>query len=257
VTPDLLVSVLTPSFNQGVFLEENIESVLSQDSPRIEHIIVDGGSSDATLEVLEKYDSEVKWISEPDRGQAHALNKGLAMANGEVIGWLNADDTYLPNAVSTSIRVLSDCPAITMTYSRVLEIDAQGRPLGEYPYLEPFDLDRYLNVNPGIIPQQGVFIRADAIREVGGWDESRHMAMDYDLFLKVAARNPSAVLLIDDILANFRRHDLAKTSLGNFYPEVVDISRAYGGRRYSTIFWRGAFYDLKTPLRILKRRLRG
>ena len=111
-----LVSVVTPSFNQAAFIEETIQSVLKQDYPHIEHIVVDGGSTDGTVDILQRY-PHLRWISEPDCGQSDALNKGFAMARGEILGWLNSDDTYNAGGVSTGLHCEVSHPVLALVYS--------------------------------------------------------------------------------------------------------------------------------------------
>ncbi|HLA97025.1 MAG TPA: glycosyltransferase family 2 protein, partial [Anaerolineales bacterium] len=129
-----LVSIVTPSFNQGRFLEETIQSVLAQDYPRIEYLIVDGGSTDGSLEIIRRYADRLGWwVSEPDRGQTEALNKGFARARGEIFAWLNSDDTYLPQAVSEAVAYLQAHPEAGMVYGDANLVDEHGRVIGKFP----------------------------------------------------------------------------------------------------------------------------
>lgn len=138
-----LVSVVTPSYNKAPFLEEAIKSVISQDYPNTECLVMDGGSTDLTLDTLRKYSGKIQWLSEPDQGQADAINKGFKMAKGEILGWLNADDTYNPKTVSRVIEHFLANPEIIMVYGDAYFIDKEGRIIGEYP-TEPFHLQRLL-----------------------------------------------------------------------------------------------------------------
>ena len=121
-----LVSIVTPSYNHGRYIEETIQSVLNQDYPNLEYLVIDGGSSDNTVEILKKYEGRLTWISEKDRGQADAINKGFRMANGEILAWLNSDDTYLPGAVQHSVRYLEAHSEVAMLYGEGYHIDAEG-----------------------------------------------------------------------------------------------------------------------------------
>jgi len=153
-----LISIITPSYNQGKYLEETILSVLNQDYENIEYIVVDGGSSDNSLEVIKKYQSRLAWwVSEPDKGQTEAINKGFNRANGEIIAWLNSDDVYLPGTVSEAVRYLVDHPQIGMVYGELDFIDESGRVIGKFNAAQT-DLHR-LRRGYVHIPQPATFFR--------------------------------------------------------------------------------------------------
>ncbi|GAI34604.1 unnamed protein product, partial [marine sediment metagenome] len=126
------VSIITPSYNQGQFIEETIRSVLLQGYANLEYIIMDGGSTDDSVEIIRKYEPWLTyWVSEPDRGQAHAIDKGFARSTGEILAWLNSDDTYLPGAIAKSVRLLNDDPNAEAICGGELQIDSQGIVIAE------------------------------------------------------------------------------------------------------------------------------
>lgn len=183
-----LVSVITPSFNQGRFIEATIQSVMGQDYPHIEHIVVDGGSTDATLDILKKYDRRIRWVSEKDQGQGDAVNKGFAMARGSILGWLNSDDVYAPGAVSAAVRYLSSHPETVMLYGNADYIDEQGKVIGSYP-TEPFD--RLRLAEACFVCQPSVFLRSEVFGTVGPLDVGLDTCMDYDYWIRIAATYPA------------------------------------------------------------------
>lgn len=226
-----LVSIITPSFNQGQFIEETIESILTQDYSNIEHIVVDGGSTDGTLEILEKYskrDPRFRFISEPDRGQAHAINKGLKMAQGEIIGWLNSDDTYLPGAIDKAVNAFNINHNWAMVYGRGYHIDENNKIINSYPVKKYERLEDFFDFC--IICQPAAFIRKDILESVGGLDESYHFSLDYDLWIRIAKKYP--IGFIDHYLANTRLHADAKTTarvLDLGIPEIMKVSNTHFG----------------------------
>src|SRR5262249_42300420 len=135
------MTVVTPSFNQGRFIAETIESVLGQGYPRLEFIVIDGGSTDNTVEILKSYGDRLRWVSEPDDGQADAVNKGVALGSGEIVGWLNSDDTYAPGALQTIGRTFSTRSDLAVVYGDADHVLEDGTVHGPYP-TEPFDLKR-------------------------------------------------------------------------------------------------------------------
>lgn len=206
-----LVSIITPSYNQGSFIKETIESVLTQDYSNIEYIVIDGGSKDGTLEILNSYrntDSRFNFVSEPDRGQSHAINKGLKMAKGKIIGWLNSDDTYLPNAIKKAVESLKGDPNWGMVYGKAYATDKKNKALHPYP-VEPFNKNRLFE--RCIICQPAAFIRKEVFEEVGGVDESFFFCMDYELWMRIAKKHE--IGYIKAYLANSRCHDSSKTTL--------------------------------------------
>ena len=230
-----LVSIVTPSLNQGRFLREAIESVRAQTHEPVEHIVVDGGSTDDTLEILQGYE-DVRWVSEPDRGQSHALNKGFATARGEVLGWLNADDHYLPDAVAGGVRALEETGA-GLVYADVTRVNDDGVNPRRIRSRPTWDLWTELNAGCGVF-SPSVFFTREAFEAAGGLDESLHLTMDYDLWLRIGKRYP--VRHVDAVWSVQRIHDDAKTvsQRDEFWPERLKVSRRHGGRLVSPLLIR-------------------
>lgn len=194
-----LVSVVTPSFNSMQFVKETIESVKNQDYPNIEHVIVDGNSSDGTKELLKQY-GHLKWISEPDKGQSEAINKGFKMAKGEIIGWLNSDDTYEPGAVSFAVDCLVSNPGADIICTDVRIIDEKGDML-RIAKAEPFSIERLLESN--VVKQPTVFMRKKVIEAIGGLREDLHYVMDQEFWFRAGLKFKFDYIP-GRILANFR-----------------------------------------------------
>jgi GT2 family glycosyltransferase len=232
---ETLVSIVTPSLNQGRFLREAIESVRAQRHAPLEHVVVDGGSSDATLEILREYPS-LQWVSEPDRGQAHALNKGFARTRGRILGWLNGDDAYQPDAVAEAVEALTTTGA-GLVYADVVRVDDDGVNPRRIASRRPFDLWTELNLGCGIY-SPAVFFTREALEAAGPLDESLRYTMDYDLWLRIARRLP--VVGVDAVWGVQRLHDEAKTvaEFDRFWPERLRVSRRHGGRMLSPLLIR-------------------
>jgi glycosyltransferase involved in cell wall biosynthesis len=231
-SPTPLVSIVTPSLNQGAYIGDAIESVLTQDYPRIEHIVVDGGSTDETLEVLARY-PHLQWISEPDGGQADAVNKGFRLANGEIFGWLNADDLYMPGAVTAAVEAIrsSGC---ALVHGAWRQIDADGTVIRDVPVV-PFDYRRQLEAQNRVC-QPGAFFTREAFEEVGGLDRSYRYAMDFELWLKLG--KSYSVAHVDRIQGVYRYHSRSKTVAepAGFVAETWRASRTHGARLSSPLF---------------------
>jgi len=189
MTPDRpLVSIITPAYNSARFLGTTLASVAAQDYAPLEHIVVDGGSQDRTIPLL--HGSTARWISEPDRGQSDALNKGLRLAQGEIIGWLNADDTYAAGAVSAAVAHFLAEPAAGLVFADCDWIDAAGRVLDRWQ-TRPTTLADLL-LDGCTIPHQAAFLRREVFESAGGFDADLRYAMDYDLLLKGLRRFPAS-----------------------------------------------------------------
>ncbi len=226
-----LVSVITTSYHRARFIRETIESVLQQDYPFIEHIVVDGGSTDGTVEILQQYSQRgdrFRFVSEPDRGQSHAVNKGLAMARGEIIGWLNSDDTYVPGAVKKAVQAFQRHPDWAMIHGRAFFIDENGHGQGPVGYTAPIDFDKLFH--GCFVSHPTVFIRKSVFQQIGGADETLKFCLDYDVWIRIARNH--VIGFIDDFLANYRVHRGSQTNrewktVG--IPEILKIiARHYG-----------------------------
>jgi len=200
------VTIITPSYNQGPFLEETIRSVLEQDYPDIEYLVIDGGSTDGTLDILRRHEQHLTWVCERDAGQSDALNKGFRRARGEVIAWLNSDDVYLPGAVRRAVEFLEQHPSVAMVYGDADYIDQSGKLLGPY-FSQHLDLAEL--ALSCFVCQPTVFLRRQAVADVGWLDPTLHYTMDYDLWIRLAQRYPVAYL--PEKLACYRAHPGAKT----------------------------------------------
>lgn len=202
------ISIITPSFNQGEYIEETIRSVLLQGYPNLEYIVVDGGSSDNTLEILRKYGQFLRWISEPDNGQTDAINKGLKICTGDILAYLNSDDVYLPGVFFKIAEVFKSDPEIMMVYGDIIHIDKNSNEI-ERHITGLIDFQKYL-MGMFYIPQPTVFFRKDSFTKVGYFDDSLHLAMDYDYWLRILLKNEAKY--IPEPLAKARIYADAKSS---------------------------------------------
>jgi GT2 family glycosyltransferase len=216
-----VISIVTPSRNQGQFLAETIESVISQEGAfSIDYLIVDGGSTDCSIDIIKRYDDRLKrgewpvrcqgitlrWVSEQDKGQTDALMKGFRMSQGEVLAWLNSDDTYLPGTLQTALSFFRDHPSTGFMYGDASYIDAESAVIGIYR-TEEFDLDKLASSN--IICQPAAFFRRDPFEAVGGLDGNLDFVMDLDLWIRIGRRFPCRH--VPALLATYRLHETSKT----------------------------------------------
>ena len=230
-----LVSIITPSFNQARYLEATINSVLGQDYPRIEYIIVDGGSTDESADIIKKHEGRIAWwVSEQDKGQTDAINKGFNRATGDILAWINSDDTYNPGAVSAAVKYLLENPEVAMVYADCNFIDENDKVIGKFNAAQT----DYHRLREGYvhIPQQTMFFRAKYWKELGPLDPSFYFAMDYDLWTRIAAHAPFKYLA-GQIWANFRLHTSGKTVAADdrCWPEMIRVHYRDGGSFFSII----------------------
>lgn len=207
------VSVVTPSYDSASFIEETIMSIKNQTYSNIEHIIMDGGSTDGTLDIIKKYEGtyNMRWISQPDKGQSDAINKGWQSSGGEILSWLNSDDTYLPQAVETAVKFLNDYPDVSVVYGDCNMINEQGEIIGRFPAHE-FDLEEML-CRELMIAQPAAFFRREILDKVGFLDIDLYYAMDFDLWVRIAISGLK-LKYIPQLLASFRVYPETKTSSG-------------------------------------------
>ena len=219
-----LVTIVTPSFNQGEFLAATIESVLAQDYPQIEYLVMDAGSTDGTLALLRGYTNRVRWVSQPDGGQADAINQGWRQGGGAVLAWLNADDVYMPGAVRGAVAALQAHPGAAGVYGDCDTIDQHGHTIGTHP-TAPFDYVRLLRTALTPIPQPATFLRRAAVEQAGYLDDRLTMLLDLDLWLRLGATAP--LRYIPARWACFREHAGSKTIArqAQAAPEVLAIYR--------------------------------
>lgn len=206
-TNSLLVSIITPSYNQAEYLEATIRSVINQNYVPIEYIVMDGGSMDGSVEIIERYSDRIDhWQSEADKGQADAINHGLRMAKGEILAWINSDDVYLPDAVREAVSALKRFPEVGMVYGDGIMVGEELEVLDRhrYPQLSLVDLLSF-----EVLLQPAVFIRKNVLEEVGYLDTSYDLILDHELWVRIASRYP--ILHVESFWALERTHASAKT----------------------------------------------
>ncbi|MGH7857319.1 MAG: glycosyltransferase family 2 protein [Candidatus Binatia bacterium] len=232
-SPDPRVAIVTPSFNQARFLRETIESVLGQSYPHIDYLVVDGGSTDGSLEVLRSFGERVRWISEPDRGQADAIAKGFARTNGEILAWINSDDILLTRAVEEAVTAFRSRPDAGLVYANGLLLDEQGRVTGRFPWVEPPDLWRLVYLSDYVL-QPSAFFRRSTYDEVGGLDVDLHYAMDWDLWIRLAG-HADMVFLPEQTFGCSRIWGDTKTSTGGWrrIKELAGLARKHTGTSWT------------------------
>ncbi len=248
------ISIVTPSYNQKKFLEQTIVSVISQRYANLEYIVMDGGSTDGSIEVLRKYGDDISfWTSEKDNGQSDAIRRGFTRAQGEILAWLNSDDTYEPSALKTVGEFFAANPGIELVYGNLNFIDEDGKRLfTAYPVLDPGIL-LYENQ---FIPQQAMFWRRTLYERSGGVNPDLRFAMDFELIVKFLKKGARAAK-VRNTLANFRVHAAAKSStirdvmhaelvetISRYYPEAMS-ERAWV--RSAKKFWFRGLRFLKEP----------
>lgn len=221
-----LVSIITPSFNQARYLEETIRSVLEQDYPRIEYIVVDGASTDGSVDIIRNYADKLSWwVSEKDSGQAEAINKGLSHARGEILAWLNSDDFYLPGAVAAAVRAFEENPEAVLVYGNMLAVDEHGKTINLLRY-DQLVLEDLLCFQ--IIGQPAVFFLRDALERAGRLDPTYHFLLDHHLWLRIALQG--RILHVEEAWAAARYHAGAKnraraTEFGHEAFRILDWAR--------------------------------
>ena len=280
-SPLPLVSIITPSFNQARYIEATIQSVLSQAYPRIEYIIVDGGSTDGSVDIIKKYSTTLEsdsllsehqehtltgtrasglqnhvvnwWVSEKDQGQTDAINKGFARANGDILAWINSDDTYEPGAISAAVKYLQEHPEVGLVYGDCNFINEHGRVIGKFASAQTNY--RLLRQGYAHIPQQTMFFRVDLWKQVSPLDSSFYFAMDYDLWTRIAAH--AELKYVPQTWANFRLHTSGKTIIADdrCWPEMIRVHYRDGGSFFSVIVAKFYIRKLIAPLWNWRRRM--
>ncbi len=257
------ISIVTPSYNQAAFLERTILSVLGQNYPNLEYIIIDGGSSDNSIEIIKKYESKVAyWISEKDSGQSNAINKGLCMATGDWVAWQNSDDTYLPGIFFELAMAAEQNPSASLIIGNMNLIDMNDAIINNLIYVKPSY--RSVLAEGMVLTNQAAFWKRSLHQEIGFLSEDLHFGFDYDWFLRVLSSSSAAH--VNRVWGNLRLHNETKTA--NFqsgfkreYSLILSgrepnrfVKRFYQLRRFFLLLLQG---DLTYVLRGIIRRMKN
>lgn len=222
------ITLVTPSFNQSLFLERTILSVLGQNYPNIEYVVADGGSTDGSVDIIRRYADRLSWwVSEKDMGQSHAINKGLRRATGDIVGWLNSDDTLAPGALHAIAQAYQQHPEADLIYGHTCLIDQNDRILRRLCAV-PTNASELINFNPNMFSQPGTTWRTSLNAKIGYLDEALHYAMDCDFWIRAAQHG--VLRLLPRHLANLRCHGATKSERLRDVrvAEYAELKRRYG-----------------------------
>jgi glycosyltransferase involved in cell wall biosynthesis len=204
-----LVSIVTPTYNQANFLRDTIESVLGQDYPHVEHIILDDGSTDATPRILAEYTGRVAWESQPNMGQTPTINKGWQRCRGEILTWLNSDDTLLTGALQKAVEYLRQRPEVGVVFGDTLFTEEDGTPIERSEPRGEFDYEKFVVECENPIAQPSAFIRRSVVEDVGALDPHYYYFMDWDFWLRAGARH--RIEYVPELFSTYRLHSESKT----------------------------------------------
>ena len=226
-------SIITPSLNQGRFIRDTIESVLSQNYLNFEHIIIDGGSNDDTINILKEY-SHLKWISEKDNGPSNAINKGFKMASGDIFNWLNSDDYYDKNVFQTVDKFFSENNTVNLLFGNLTIVDIKGKVLFK-DKTHKITKNYLVNISADVVRQPCSFFTSDLFKKVGGLDEDLSLVFDYDLFLRMLDFTKSDYINMN--LAFYREYPatLTRKNISKQAKEIFKVSRKHGGNIISKL----------------------
>ncbi len=237
-----LVSIVTPSYNQAVFLEAAIKSVFDQKYPNLEYLLVDGKSTDGSVEIIKKYADRIAWwISEADRGQADAINKGLQHAHGEIIAWLNSDDIYLPGTLHTIVDFFQDHPQVGLVFGDLLAMDEKGEQINTLRYGD-YSVQDLMAFR--IIGQPAVFFRKDVLEKAGYLDLSYQYLLDHQLWIRMAG--VTTIQHIPQLLAAARYHAGAKN---------VAAAEKFGEEAYRIVDWMHTYEKTSSIFPVIRKRV--
>lgn len=251
------ISVITPSFNQANFIKRTIQSVLSQDYPNFEYIVMDGGSTDGTVDILKKYLDKITWKSEKDNGQSDAINKGLKIATGDIVAYLNSDDTYEPGALSKVAEFFRQNPDKKWAYGKCKIIDENDREIRKWItayknfMLKKYSYKKLLTEN--FISQPATFWKKELHDDLGYFDKQENFCMDYEFWLRIGQKYPAGV--INDYLANFRYYSDSKSGDVDKqqFKDQLRLAKKYGqGHPFSLLIHKFNYYKITGIYKLLE-----
>lgn len=227
-------SIITPSYNQGLYIRDTIESVLNQDYDSFEHIVIDGGSKDNTIDVLKEY-PHLKWISKKDKGPANAINRAYKLATGDITTWLNSDDFFEKNIFKKIADIFTNNSDLRIICGMIKNINLNGEIIYFKNFDLPFTYNYLLNISADVVKQPATFYKRDLFNEVNGLDESLKLVFDYDLFIKMLAKTKP--LLIKEVFAYQRDYEttLSRKFMRRQAFEIFKVSRRYNGKLFSRL----------------------
>lgn len=241
-----LVSVIIPSFNQGRFLERTLLSLINQTYPNIEIILIDGGSSDNTIDIIKRYSKYLKfWVSEPDKGQSNAINKGLKVAEGKYATWLCSDDILFPDGIEKMVEALEKNPDCSLVYGGGVYIDENNKIIKKFSFTD-MTLEKLLYHKHSTIAQPSSLIRMETLKKVGDLDESLNYCMDYDLWIRLI-KIGNFLNLGDIIISGYRLHNNSKTvgAYTKMALEKIKVNRRYTNDIINKVIYKHYWYIIQ------------